>query len=91
MRVSVPSEGTPLWKLGWMVTTGFEFRIRYRLDYGLLMRHEHVNTAHEIESLLRFFFSDIRCRVFGLCRSLSLYQSFVCRRPILSRCEKLST
>jgi len=87
MRVSVPSEGTPLWKLGWMVTTGLEFRIRHGLDYGLLMRHEHVNTAFEIESLLRFFFSDIQCRVFGLCRGLSLYQFFVCRGPILARCE----
>ena len=45
LRVSIPSEGTPLWTLGWKLTTGLEFRLRHRLGYGQLMRHEHVNTA----------------------------------------------
>src|SRR5262249_55975161 len=34
LRVSIPSEGTLLWTLGWKLTTGLEFRIKYGLDYG---------------------------------------------------------
>lgn len=81
LRVGVPSEGTLLWALGWRLTTGLEFRLRHGLDYGLLMRHEHVNTAAEIEAVLRFSFRDVRCRTFGPARSLSLYQFFACRDP----------
>src|SRR4051812_44678822 len=56
LRVAVPSEGTLLWTLGWKLTTGLEFRLKYGLDYAVLMRHEHVNTAAEIEAVLRAFF-----------------------------------
>src|SRR5436309_612461 len=42
VRAAIPSEGTPLWTLGWKLTTGLEFRLKHGLDYGLLMRHEHV-------------------------------------------------
>lgn len=78
-RAAIPSEGTLLWTLGWKLTTGLEFRWRHGLDYGLLMRHEHVNTAWEIEAVLRVFFSDVRVKVFGVSRSLSLYQFLECR------------
>src|SRR5262245_15904907 len=56
LRIAVPSEGTLLWRWGWKFTTGLEFRLRYNLDYGVLMRHEHVNTAAEIEGVLRIYF-----------------------------------
>ena len=80
-RAAVPSEGTLLWTLGWKLTTGFEFRWRHGLDYGLLMRHEHVNTASEIEAVLQFFFGRLRIRVLGMSRTFSLYQFFECREP----------
>lgn len=86
LRVAIPSEGTPLWALGWRLTTGLEFRLRHGLDYGLLMRHEHINTAREIEEVLGFFFASLECRVFGLSRYLSLYQFFACRAPDVQRC-----
>lgn len=89
MRVSIPSEGTPLWGLGWRLTTGLEFRLRHGLDYGLLIRHEHVNTAREIEDVLRYVFRSVRCRVFGVSRWLSLYQFYACRDPDPGRCEQL--
>jgi hypothetical protein len=88
-RVAIPSEGTLLWGLGWRLTTGIEFWLRHRLDYGELMRHEHVNSAREIEQVLEYCFERVERRVFGLSRALSLYQSFVCSRPIASRCEEL--
>jgi hypothetical protein len=87
LRVAIPNEGEVLWKLGYRLTNGIEFRLRYGLDYDVVMRHEHVNTASEIESALRFFFADVSCRVFGLTRRLSLYRFYACGRPYRERCE----
>ncbi len=89
-RAAVPSEGTLLWKLGWRLTTGVEFWLRHRLDYGELMRHEHVNQAREIEEVLEYCFEAVARRELGLGRSLSLYQFFACSRPVLSRCAALA-
>ena len=87
LRASIPSEGTPLWTLGWMLTTGLEFRIRHGLDYGLLLKHEHVNTAREIEGLLRYFYREVTGSVLGLSRGISFYQFYQCARPELDRCQ----
>lgn len=80
-RAAIPSEGGLLWKLGWMATTGLEFRLRHGLDYGDLMRHEHVNNAYEIESLCRAMFEEVSIRSFGFSRQLSLYRFIVAGRP----------
>lgn len=86
-RAGIPSEGTILWRLGWQMTTALDFRARHKLDYSVLMRYEHVNTALEIERVLRYFFADVRQSVFGLARSLSLYQFFACSTPDRDRCK----
>lgn len=88
LRCGIPSEGTILWKLGYTMTTGLEFKRKYGLDYETLMRHEHVNTAREIEAVLRYFFADLQSRSFGLAKALSLYQFYACRKPIEERCSK---
>ena len=85
-RAGIPSEGTILWRLGWQLTTALDFRARYGLNYKVLMQYEHVNTAAEIEEVLRYFFDVTQCRVFGLMRSLSFYQFFSCSQPRLDRC-----
>jgi len=82
-RAAIPAEGGLLWRLGWMLTTGLEFRLRHGLDYGELMRHEHVNDAAEIEALAKALFQDVRVRSFGLGRQLSLYRFIEARRPRL--------
>lgn len=87
LRVSIPSEGRLLWTLGWKLTTGLEFRIRYGLDYAILMKHEHVNTAQEIEGLLRCFFDDVSGKAFGLTKRFSFYQFYACKRPKTERCR----
>jgi len=89
-RAAIPSEGTLLWELGWRLTTGLEFRLKHGLDYGELLRHEHVNTAREIEEVLEYCFEHVERRVFGLSRGLSLYQAFVCTKPARSRCAGLA-
>lgn len=86
-RASIPSEGTPLWALGWKLTTGLEFKFKYGLNYGLLMKHEHVNTAKEIEEILNYFFADSKCKVLGLCRSISFYRYYECKNPKIDRCR----
>jgi hypothetical protein len=86
LRVAIPSEGTILWRLGWTFVTGVAFRLRYNLDYGVLMRHEHVNTAREIAEVLSYFYADVRSSAFGPAKSLSFYQFYACLKPRLSVC-----
>ena len=83
LRAAIPSEGGFLWTLGWMATTGLEFRLRHGLDYGQLMAHEHVNNAREIETLVRDLFEEVDVKSFGLGRQLSLYRLIAARRPRL--------
>jgi hypothetical protein len=81
MRIAIPSEGTLLWTLGWTLTTGLEFRWKYGLNYSVLMKHEHVNTAAEIEAVLRHYFKTVHCSFLGISRSMSFYQFFECAHP----------
>jgi SAM-dependent methyltransferase len=81
LRAAIPSEGGFLWTLGWMGTTGLEFRLKHGLDYGELMAHEHVNTAPEIETLVRAMFEDVHIKSFGVGRQLSLYRFLTAKSP----------
>jgi hypothetical protein len=87
-RAGIPSEGTILWRLGWQMTTALDFRARHNLEYKVLMQYEHVNRAREIEEVLRYFFTETRCRVFGVARGLSFYQFFSCAKPQVARCRE---
>jgi len=86
LRVAIPSEGTILWALGWRLTTGIEFRLKHRLDYSILMRHEHVNTAEEIAAVLQIFFKKVNRTVLGISPAFSFYQFFQCADPDFDRC-----
>jgi hypothetical protein len=90
LRASVPSEGTLLWTLAWRLTTGLEFKVRYGFDYGLLMKHEHVNTAEEIEHVLAYFFREAKCKLLGLSKAISLYRYYECRDPRIGRCREFT-
>jgi len=82
LRVAIPNEGCWLWTLGWRLTTGLEFWMKHGLDYGVLMRHEHLNTADEIEKALKWYFRNVKVKYFGLGRHFSLYRFYECSRPI---------
>lgn len=86
LRVSIPNEGTPLWRMGTMIT-GAEFRKMYGLDYQILMRYEHVNTAKEIEEVLKYFFKDIKIQVYGICKKLAFYVFISCEEPDLEKAK----
>jgi SAM-dependent methyltransferase len=83
LRSAIPSEGGFLWTLGWRLTTGLEFRLRHGLDYGLMMAHEHVNDARDIETLIQALFEDVEIKSFGVGRQFSLYRFIAARRPRL--------
>lgn len=89
LRVAIPSEGSLFWTLGWKCTTGLEFKLKHGLNYGVLLKHEHVNTANEIREILTYFFEAVSCRAFGLSRRFSFYQFLVCSGPRVDRCSRV--
>jgi hypothetical protein len=84
LRVAIPNEGTIMWKLGTKVT-GFEFRKKYGLDYQVLMKYEHVNTAEEIEQVLNYFFEKTECSVFGISKGFAFYRFYDCSKPYMEK------
>ena len=87
LRAAIPTEGGPLWKLGWKLTTGWEFKRRHGLDYAVIMRAEHVNTWREVADVLHYFFRSVECSYLGLSRALSIYQVYICHDPNLTNCS----
>ena len=85
LRVAIPNEGSFLWTLGWKLTTGLEYKIKYGLDYGVLMRYEHINSASEIEGVLKYFYKNVKCKYFGLSKSLSFYRFYECREADIEK------
>ena len=82
-QAGIPTEGGFLWTLAWRTTTGVAYWLRNRLDYGPLMRHEHLNSAAEIEAVVRTFFADVRITRFPLpFRHLSFYSYLEARGPL---------
>jgi hypothetical protein len=88
LRAGFPSEGGALWGLAWRLTTGIEYRFRRGLDYGAIMRHEHLNTSSEILILLDHFYESLEVFRFPLpFDHLSFYTTAIARRPRLDRCR----
>ncbi len=87
-QAGIPSEGGWLWWLGWRCTTGLSYYFRTWLDYGVLMRHEHVNSALEITELVRYFFQTVRVKRFPFpVHNLSLYTYIEATSPDRTRCK----
>lgn len=63
-QAGIPSEGGALWGASWRLTTGLRYRLVTGLDYGQLLRHEHINNAREICQVVRYFFKDVTLRRF---------------------------
>ena len=86
-RAGFPSEGGLLWGLAWRFTTGIEYRLRRGLNYGEIMRHEHLNTAGEILRLLDHFYEHVDVARFPWpLDHLSFYTAAIARAPRLERC-----
>ncbi len=89
-RAGFPSEGGLLWGLAWRTTTGLAYRLQRGLDYAAIMRHEHVNSAREIVTLLRYFFQTVELARFPFpLHHFSFYSVAFARTPRLDRCREL--
>jgi len=87
-QASIPSEGGFIWGLSWRLSTGIAYRLRTGLDYKSIMRHEHVNSAHEIIEIIKYFFNTIKISRFPLPSShLSFYTYIEASSPNLERCN----
>lgn len=60
LQIAIPCEGELAFKLGWKFTTGLSFRLKYGLDYSIIMSHEHLNTQKEILTILKNFFTILK-------------------------------
>ena len=65
-QAGIPSEGGLAWGLAWRATTGVRYRLKTGGSYSNLMRHEHVNNAREIESIVSHFFEVVHVKRFPL-------------------------
>jgi SAM-dependent methyltransferase len=84
-----PSEGGVGWYSAWRFGTGAAYRLRTGLSYVPLMRHEHVNNAQEIESIVRLFFHTTALRRYPLpFFQTSLYSVITAREPDLRTCDQ---
>jgi 2-polyprenyl-3-methyl-5-hydroxy-6-metoxy-1,4-benzoquinol methylase len=88
LRVSIPNEGTILWRMGWMFTSGLEFKLKYKLNYEVLLKNEHVNNADEIEMVLKYFYKDVKCSVMGIHKKLAFYRFYECKTPDLIKANE---
>lgn len=87
LSISIPNEGRFLWKFAYTNTTGREFKKRFNLDYDILMHYEHINKADEIDALLRYYYKDVKCSLFGIGKTFSFYRHYLCRTPIVHNAE----
>ena len=89
-QAGIPSEGGFLWGAAWRLSTGISYYLRTGLDYATLMRHEHLNSAPEIVTILRHLFADVRLRRFPLpWHHASFYTYIDARGPNRVRCRSL--
>lgn len=81
-QAGIPSEGGLLWWMGWRFATGVGYYLRTGLDYGVLMRHEHINDAKTILAVVGHFFEKVRVSRFPTpLHQLSFYTYLEARKP----------
>lgn len=89
-QAGIPSEGGLLWWIGWRFSTGISYRLRTGLDYGVVMRHEHVNRAPEILAIVRHLFGNVAIRRFPFPGHHTSFYTYVeARIPDYDRCRQV--
>ena len=86
-RAGIPSEGGLLWWLSWRLVA-VDLWLRTGYNWAEHMRHEHVNSAAEIITVVEFFFETVLLRRFPLpFHHLSFYVALQASQPRLDRCH----
>jgi len=87
-QAGIPSEGEFLWHACSHLSTGILYRLRTGLDYGTLMKYEHINRASEIIQMIEYFFEEVKIERFPLSwKKASIYTYIEARNPILAHCK----
>lgn len=73
---SIPSQGRFLWTLGYKATTGLEFRLKYGLDYDVIMNYEHCNNQREIIAVCEYFFDSMQKSRKGIFGTVLIFLQF---------------
>ena len=69
-----------------MSTTGLSFWARNKLNYNVIMKYEHVNTAHEIKSIINYIFENVEETRFPLpFHHFSFYTYFQAKKPNIEK------
>ena len=90
LRIAIPSEGGLLWYMAWRFGTGWAFWLRNKLDYGVLMRHEHVNNAAEISEVIHLLYEDVSVKRWPISwLHGSLYTYIEAKRPRTHLCREI--
>lgn len=88
-HAGIPVEGGLAWETAWRCSTGVAYRVRTGVSYVPMMNHEHINSADDIEKVVRYFFRGMdRKRFPTRLKHLSLYEHLVASRPDLDRCRR---
>lgn len=59
-QAAIPCEGELAWYLAWRLGTSSTFWLKYKKDWGTMIRHEHVNNLKEITSIIDHFFGNFK-------------------------------
>ena len=59
-QVAIPCEGELAWYLAWRLGTSSTFWLKYKKNWGEMIRYEHVNNLEEIQSLINYYFGNIK-------------------------------
>jgi len=84
-QAAIPCEGSWLWHLSSRTLVGAAFRLKYGLNYDVLMDYEHLNTYSEIVDVVSHFFRHVKVkRTLNLPFHLSLYAYIEATDPKLN-------
>jgi hypothetical protein len=50
------------------------------------MKNEHVNTAKEIDEVLRYFFKKVKLAYLGIHKNIAFYRFYNCSNPDGNKC-----
>ena len=89
LLASIPSQGSLAWLISYNLTTGLSYYLRNKLNYNVIMKHFHVNTCKEIESVIKYFFDDVKVSRFPLpVMNMSVYTFIKACKPNIYRCNE---
>lgn len=87
---SYPSEGSFLWYFSSRYISGLNFFLKHRLNFDTFLKHEHVNSAVEIEEIFKLLFEKIKIKRFPFnFFHLSIFSYIEATNPKLEICQQI--